>query len=84
MIRDYNLAGHKWLKSLYEICEKWSHVFSLNIFSANMKASSRSESTDNVFQSMATKTMRLTEFVHEYEKAGKENAPGRIGRRLSL
>ena len=37
-----------------------------------MKASSRSESTNNVFQSMATKTMRLIEFVHEYEKAGKK------------
>ena len=36
-----------------------------------MKASSRSESTTNVFQHMACKTMRLTEFVHEYEKASK-------------
>ena len=36
-----------------------------------MKASSRSESTNNVFQHMACKTMRLTEFVHEYEKASK-------------
>ena len=36
-----------------------------------MKASSRSESTNNVFQHMICKTMRLTEFVHEYEKASK-------------
>ena len=36
-----------------------------------MKASSRSESTNNDFQHMARKTMRLTEFVHEYEKVSK-------------
>ena len=36
-----------------------------------MKASSRSESVNNIFQHMACKTMRLTEFVHEYEKASK-------------
>ena len=36
-----------------------------------MKASSKSESVNNVFQHMACKSMRLTEFVHEYEKASK-------------
>ena len=36
-----------------------------------MKALSKSESTNNVFQHMACKTIRLTEFVHEYEKASK-------------
>ena len=36
-----------------------------------MKTSSMSESVNNVFQHMACKTMRLTEFVHEYEKASK-------------
>ena len=36
-----------------------------------MKASPRSESVNNIFQHMACKTMRLTEFVHEYEKASK-------------
>ena len=72
LIRDYNLAGDKWLKSLYEIREKWCPVFSLNIFSAKMKASSRSESTNNVFHNMTSKTMSLTEFVLHYETAGKK------------
>ena len=69
LLRDYNLVGNKWLKTLYENWERWCSVFSHNIFSARMKASSRSESVNNVFQHMAYKTMRLTEFVHEYEKA---------------
>ncbi|KAL4625984.1 hypothetical protein ACB092_05G063800, partial [Castanea dentata] len=72
LITDYNLAGDKWLKSLYEICEKWCPVFSLNIFSAKMKASSRSESTNNVFHNMTFKTMSLTEFVLHYETTGKK------------
>ncbi|KAM3699648.1 hypothetical protein ACJW31_05G041700 [Castanea mollissima] len=72
LIRDYNLAGDKWLRSLYEICEKWRPVFSLNIFSAKMKASSRSESTNNVFHNMTFKTMSLTKFVLHYETTGKK------------
>ena len=72
MIRDYNLVGDKWLKSLYEIHEKWCPIFSLNIFSVRMKASSRSESTNNVFHNMTSKTMSLTEFVLHYEIVGKK------------
>ncbi|KAL4614847.1 hypothetical protein ACB092_07G082600 [Castanea dentata] len=71
LLRDYNLVGNKWLNTLYENRERWCSVFSHNIFSARMKASSRSESVNNVFQHMACKTMRLTEFVHKYEKASK-------------
>ena len=57
--------------TLYENHEMWCSIFSHNIFSCQMKASSRSESTNNVFQHMTCKTMRLIEFVHEYEKASK-------------
>ena len=71
LLSDYNLVGNKWLNTLYENWERWCSVFSHNIFSARMKVSSRSESVNNVFQHMACKTMRLTEFVHEYEKASK-------------
>ncbi|XP_023871700.1 protein FAR-RED IMPAIRED RESPONSE 1-like [Quercus suber] len=71
LLKDYNLVGNKWLSTLYENRERWCSVFSHNIFSARMKASSRSESVNNVFQHMSCKTMRLTEFVHEYEKTSK-------------
>ena len=66
LLRDYNLVGNKWLSTLYENRERWCFVFSHNIFSCRMKASSRSKSTNNVFQHMSCKTMRLIEFVHEY------------------
>ncbi|KAL4596109.1 hypothetical protein ACB092_12G140700 [Castanea dentata] len=66
LLRDYNLVCNKWLNTLYENRDKWCSVFSHNIFSTRMKASSRSESVNNVFQHMG-----LTEFVHVYEKASK-------------
>ena len=72
LLRDYNLVGNKWLSTLYENRERWCLVFCHNIFSCRMKASFRSESTNNIFQHMACKTIRLTEFVHEYEKASKD------------
>ena len=71
LLRDYNLEGNKWLNTLYKNREMWCSVFSHNIFSAKMKTSSRSESVNNVFQHMACKTIRLTKFVHEYEKTSK-------------
>ncbi|XP_075640541.1 protein FAR1-RELATED SEQUENCE 5-like [Castanea sativa] len=71
LLSDYNLVGNKWLNTLYENRERWCSVFSHNIFSARIKASSRSESVNNVFQHMACKIMRLTKFVYEYEKASK-------------
>ena len=77
------MVGDKWLKSLYEIREKWCSIFSLNIFSVRIKASSRSESTNNVFHNMTSKTMSLTEFVLHYETVGKKNA-FRIGRGFLL
>ncbi|KAL4598763.1 hypothetical protein ACB092_11G080500 [Castanea dentata] len=71
LLRDYNLVGNKWLNTLYENWERWCSIFSHNTFSVRIKASSRSESVNNAFQHMACKTMRLTKFVHEYEKASK-------------
>ncbi|KAL4644901.1 hypothetical protein ACB092_02G197600 [Castanea dentata] len=57
LLRDYNLVGNKWCS-----------VFGHNIFSTRIKASSKSESVNNVFQHMACKTMRLTKFVEELEE----------------
>ena len=65
------MVFNKWLNSLYENRERWCSIFSHNIFFARMKATSRSESVNKVFQHMACKTMRLKEFMHEYEKALK-------------
>ncbi|ONI29931.1 hypothetical protein PRUPE_1G223100 [Prunus persica] len=68
MISEFDLADNTWLKTLYQLREKWCPVFSLDTFTVRIKASQRSQSMNNVFHHMCTKTMRLTEFVHHYDK----------------
>ncbi|KAB2620597.1 protein FAR1-RELATED SEQUENCE 5-like [Pyrus ussuriensis x Pyrus communis] len=68
MIEEFNIAQNKWLKGLYAIREKWCPVFSQDAFSVRIKSTQRSESMNNVFHRMSTKTMTLTEFVLHYEK----------------
>ncbi|CAL8993654.1 unnamed protein product [Prunus brigantina] len=69
MISKFDLADNTWLKTLYQLREKWCPVFSLDTFTVRIKASQRSESMNNVsFNHMCTKTMKLTEFVHHYDK----------------
>ncbi|KAB2599980.1 protein FAR1-RELATED SEQUENCE 5-like [Pyrus ussuriensis x Pyrus communis] len=53
---------------LYAIREKWCPMFSQDAFSVRIKSTQRSESMNNVFHRMSTKTMTLTEFVLHYEK----------------
>ncbi|KAK2986810.1 hypothetical protein RJ640_011035, partial [Escallonia rubra] len=68
MIDEYKLENNSWILKLYESRLKWCVVFSKDTFSADIRSTQRSESTNNVFQDMACKTMTLTEFFYHYEK----------------
>ena len=68
MIRKFNLTHNKWLKTLYEIKEKWCPAFSLDIFTACIKSTQRSKSMNNVLHKISCKTMNLMKFVRHYEK----------------
>ncbi|KAJ4845117.1 hypothetical protein Tsubulata_037333 [Turnera subulata] len=57
---------------LYQLKEKWSPAFSCNNFSAGIRSTQRSESTNNVFTQMSCKTMTLSEFVRHYEERSRE------------
>ncbi|XP_040363289.1 protein FAR1-RELATED SEQUENCE 5-like isoform X3 [Rosa chinensis] len=72
MISRYNLGGNSWLEKLYSLREKWCPVFSLDTFSAKIRSTQRSESTNNVFHQISTHTMELIKFVHHYEKKIEE------------
>ncbi|XP_038697766.1 protein FAR1-RELATED SEQUENCE 5-like [Tripterygium wilfordii] len=72
MVQEWNLADNKWLCRLYDLRLKWSPAFSRDIFSAGIRSTQRSESTNNVFQHMACKTMTLTEFVIHYQENAKK------------
>lgn len=66
MIKKFKLEAHSWLKKLYSLKEKWCPAFSLDTFSANMKSTQRSESTDNVFHDNEAKEVRLEELQDYY------------------
>jgi hypothetical protein len=72
IIVKFNLEGNTWLKTIYDLREKWCPLFSKDTFSARILSTQRSESTNNVFNRMATKTMTLTEFVNHYFKQAEQ------------
>ncbi|XP_074302036.1 protein FAR1-RELATED SEQUENCE 5-like [Silene latifolia] len=71
MIADYNLTGHKWLSDLYDLRQKWCPAFSLDIFSAAVRSTQRSESTNSVFRKISCKTMTLSRIVYHIQKVAE-------------
>ncbi|KAB2632564.1 protein FAR1-RELATED SEQUENCE 5-like [Pyrus ussuriensis x Pyrus communis] len=50
MIEKYDLKGHKWLKDLFAMKEKWALVYRIHTFTANMMSTQRSERMNNVLK----------------------------------
>ncbi|XP_056173440.1 protein FAR1-RELATED SEQUENCE 5-like [Syzygium oleosum] len=71
MEKEWDTANNTWLRRLYDIRHKWSSAFGRDTFTCGIRSSQRSESTNNVFQRMSTKTLTLVEFVHHYEEQVK-------------
>ncbi|XP_004309847.1 PREDICTED: protein FAR1-RELATED SEQUENCE 5-like [Fragaria vesca subsp. vesca] len=69
---DFTEKEKTWLKTLYDLREKWCALFSKDTFSAGILSTQRSESTNNVFTLMSTKTLSLTEFVDHYDKQAEK------------
>ena len=67
MMHKFNLEDHHWLNMMYKIRHKWSTAFTKDSFTAEFKASSRSESTNHVLNNIADTTISLTNFVIKYE-----------------
>ncbi|XP_058201082.1 protein FAR1-RELATED SEQUENCE 5-like [Rhododendron vialii] len=72
MIDKWHCADNAWLLRLYTLRQKWALAFSRDVFSCNISSSQRSESTNNVFQHMARKTLALPEFMDHYGKNAKK------------
>jgi len=72
MMNVFKLQDHKWLKSMYKIRHKWSTAFTNDVFSAGIKSSQRSESTNSVLGDIAGKTTSLTHFLVAFEKMVKK------------
>uniref|UniRef100_A0A3Q7I253 Protein FAR1-RELATED SEQUENCE n=1 Tax=Solanum lycopersicum TaxID=4081 RepID=A0A3Q7I253_SOLLC len=68
MLTTYNVEEHRWLNNLYNIRHMWSRAFNNDVFSAGLKATSRSESTDNVLNGVGYSSTYLYIFVTNYKK----------------
>ncbi|BFG17885.1 hypothetical protein CerSpe_041580 [Prunus speciosa] len=55
MINTFKLENHSWLQKLYSLRKKWCSAFNLDYFSANIRATQRVESTNNIFHQISTK-----------------------------
>ncbi|XP_056173120.1 protein FAR-RED IMPAIRED RESPONSE 1-like [Syzygium oleosum] len=64
----WGTKNNKWLQRLYDLRYKWSSAFGHDSFTCGIRSTQRSESTNNVFRHMSTKTLSLVEFVHHYEE----------------
>jgi len=71
MEEKWNTEDNSWLRRLYGLRHKWSLAFGRDIFTCGIRSSQRSESTNNVFQKLASKTSTLIQFVHYYEEQVK-------------
>ena len=60
MISYYTDGQHKWLNNLYKFRQKWCTALNKDVFDGRIRASQRSESTNNVLNGMANKTTSLT------------------------
>ncbi|KAL3538162.1 hypothetical protein ACH5RR_001528 [Cinchona calisaya] len=68
MVDEWECGENTWLQRLYNLREKWCPAFSRCTFSADIKSTQRSESTNRIFNEMGCKMMSLTEFVNHYER----------------
>ncbi|KAG5566146.1 hypothetical protein RHGRI_001921 [Rhododendron griersonianum] len=72
MVETFGLENHSWLKRLYDLREKWCPAFSVDFFSARMKSSQRSESTNSIFHQIMRKPMSLLQVIQYYEEKVEE------------
>ncbi|KAJ1388780.1 FAR1-related protein [Sesbania bispinosa] len=68
MMNEYKLHDHVWLSNMYKIRHKWSTAFSKDVFSADIKSSKRSESTNSALGEIVGKTTSLAQFLLSFEK----------------
>lgn len=68
MMSKYVPATNTWLPEMYTLRHRWSSVFSRNIFTAGMVATSRSEGTNKVLKAMIKSSSTLHDLAQAYEK----------------
>ncbi|KAL8492229.1 hypothetical protein ACS0TY_023752 [Phlomoides rotata] len=71
MITKYELENNGWFNRLYGLKKKWCTALSIGFFSARIRSSQRSESTNHAIGFNASLTTNLTEFYGIYKNTVK-------------
>ncbi|KAL3821381.1 hypothetical protein ACJIZ3_007286 [Penstemon smallii] len=66
-IKDLAAQSNTWLNKLYELRHRWSTAFNNDVFNAGIKATSRSESTNRVLNTISNYTTSLYDFIVAFE-----------------
>lgn len=67
MMESYDLKEHSWFCGMYELRKRWASVFTSNVFTAGLLATSRSEGTNRTLKDMCRSSCSLHDFVQKYE-----------------
>ena len=68
MIEKHKQQNYNWLNRLYHVQEKWCPSFNVNLFSAKMQSTQRSESTNSVFHKIMKASLPLIQVIEFYEE----------------
>lgn len=69
LLNDYGLGENIWLRSLYDIRERWIPAYTRNTFSAGMLTSQQTENPYSFFDGFVNKETTLQEFIKSFDKA---------------
>lgn len=69
LLEKYELHDNEWLDNMYKKRKRWVPVYSRHIFHADMVTAQRSESINSFFNGYLNRSLPLSEFLKQYEKA---------------
>ncbi|XP_038681396.1 protein FAR-RED IMPAIRED RESPONSE 1-like [Tripterygium wilfordii] len=74
MISKFHLADNGWLKTMYDLREKWVPIYVKNFFWAGMSSTQRSEAVNAFFDGYVNSKTTLRQFVEQYNNALRDKA----------
>ena len=68
LISSFNLEENSWLKSIYEIKDKWTWCYMKNYVTLGMRSTQISESVNSEIKSITNPTVDVDEFFKNFER----------------
>lgn len=65
---EFNVIENKWVKSMYDIKEKWAACYMKQAFTLGMRSTQLSESLNSDFKACMTPTINVSQFFKHFER----------------